>query len=229
VDQLRDLAPRGIAAFEVGEVSVEIPTGVRASLAELGRQERATPYMVLLAGFTAMLSRATGQRDVCVQSTFSLRGRSELHGMIGFVGNALIQRVDNSGNPSFRELVRRTRQVVLASWGHGESLKIDRVDHSLRRVNFNYVPIESRAYEPVELAPGTFATRLDAPADSTQVRIPWDLHLWLLDSRSSTTLRLLFLRQLFLPRTARTLLEGYVELLGEMADRPDALVHGGLR
>jgi non-ribosomal peptide synthetase component F len=82
--------------------------------------EGATLFMVLFAGFQALLHHHTGQDDLAVGTDVAGRDRAELEPLIGFFVNQLVLRTDLSGDPSFRDLVRRTRQVALDAYAHQE-------------------------------------------------------------------------------------------------------------
>jgi amino acid adenylation domain-containing protein len=84
----------------------------------LSQQEGATLFMTLLAGFQLLLSRYTGQEDIVVGSPIANRTRSELEHLVGFFVNTLALRTDLSGDPSFRELLRRVRGVALGAYAH---------------------------------------------------------------------------------------------------------------
>ena len=94
------------------------PAELRAGLAALARRRGATLFMVLLAGFQALLQRHTGQEDLCVGTPVAGRGREELEGLIGFFSNILVLRGDLSGDPPFRELVARARETALGAVAH---------------------------------------------------------------------------------------------------------------
>ena len=221
LDARREVAPWGIAPAPVAEAVAVVPEPVRAGIGQLARDERATPFMVLLAGFAVLLRRTTGQDDLCFQSTYSLRTRPELEQMIGLLGNALVLRIDASGNPSMREVIRRTRTMALTSWAHGDAPLLDRTPHGIRRMNFNYVPVTHNLFDTVAFANGLTSTRLRVPSDATRVKIHWDLNLWLLDTGTSTPLRLLYMVELFHPATIEALLRGYLDVLAEIAGSPD--------
>jgi non-ribosomal peptide synthetase component F len=68
-----------------------------------------TPFMLLLAGFGALLSRYGGQSEVVVGSPIANRGRAELEPLIGFFVNTLALRVDLAGDPAFSALAGRVR------------------------------------------------------------------------------------------------------------------------
>jgi amino acid adenylation domain-containing protein/non-ribosomal peptide synthase protein (TIGR01720 family) len=88
------------------------------SLRELCRREGVTLFMAALALFDVLLHRYSGQRDIVVGTPIAGRTRSELEPLIGFFINTLVLRCDLSGNPTFRELLRRSREVTLAAYSH---------------------------------------------------------------------------------------------------------------
>ncbi|GAA3445147.1 hypothetical protein Pve01_45600 [Planomonospora venezuelensis] len=84
-----------------------------AAVAGLARRARCTPYMVLFTAYQVLLARHTGQDDFCVGTPSAGRNRVELESMIGFLSTTLPVRCDVSGDPTFTELLRRTRRAVL--------------------------------------------------------------------------------------------------------------------
>lgn len=95
------------------EVEFQIDADLAAAIGALGRRTRCTPYMVLLSAYQVMLSRHTGQTDFCVGTPSAGRGSTELETMIGFLSTTLVLRCDLSGDPTFGDLLKRTRKVVL--------------------------------------------------------------------------------------------------------------------
>jgi aspartate racemase len=107
-----------------------LPVRLLEKVRALGQQEGATVFMTLLAGFQLLLSRYTGQKDVVVGSPIANRPRSELEHLIGFFVNSLTLRTDLSGDPSFRELLRRVRTVALEAYAH-QDLPFERLVEEL--------------------------------------------------------------------------------------------------
>lgn len=89
-----------------------------AALKILSRDEETTLFMTLLAAFKTLLFRYTGQNDIVVGSPIANRDRTEIEDLIGFFVNTLVLRTDLSGNPSFRQLLARTREVALGAFTH---------------------------------------------------------------------------------------------------------------
>ncbi|HKH43059.1 MAG TPA: amino acid adenylation domain-containing protein, partial [Thermoanaerobaculia bacterium] len=97
---------------------VRLPSGLTRQIETLGRREGATLFMVLLAGFQALLARSSGQQDLAVGTPVAGRNRVEIEGLIGFFVNTLVLRGDLSREPTFRELLGRTRETALAAHTH---------------------------------------------------------------------------------------------------------------
>ncbi|HSL83444.1 MAG TPA: amino acid adenylation domain-containing protein, partial [Thermoanaerobaculia bacterium] len=89
-----------------------------AALGRLGRERGATLFMVLLAGFYALLHRSGAGDDLAVGSPIANRTRAETEGLIGFFVNTLVLRTDAGGDPTFGELLARTRETALGAYSH---------------------------------------------------------------------------------------------------------------
>jgi amino acid adenylation domain-containing protein len=99
-------------------LAFEVPPELAEQLRAFARKEGATLFMVVLAAFQVLLYRYTGQDDVSVGSPIANRNRPEIENLIGFFLNTLVLRTDLSGEPGFRELVKRVREVVMGAFAH---------------------------------------------------------------------------------------------------------------
>ncbi|MBC8086500.1 MAG: amino acid adenylation domain-containing protein [Phycisphaerae bacterium] len=104
--------------FEGVSVSTLLTPAIRDNIRALGQRYDATPYMVLLAAYTTVLQRYTGQSDVLVGSPSAGRSRPETHGLIGYFANTIVQRARFANNPTFAELLRSVRESALAAYDH---------------------------------------------------------------------------------------------------------------
>src|SRR5262249_6599789 len=107
------------------------PSALLLRTRKLGASVRSTPYVTLLAAFVALLRRYTGQNDLMIGSPVSNRARLELESLIGLFINTVALRADASGDPSFRELLGRVRDVVLGAQAHAE-VPFERIVEELR-------------------------------------------------------------------------------------------------
>ena len=105
-----------VQTFRGAHQSLLLPKAIGSALNALSREEGATLFMTLLAAFKVLLRSYTSQDDVIVGTPIANRNRLEIEKLIGFFVNALVLRTDLSGNPTFRELVRRVREVCLGAY-----------------------------------------------------------------------------------------------------------------
>jgi amino acid adenylation domain-containing protein len=101
-------------AVQEFELKPELVEGLKG----LSRSEGVTLYMMLLAAFQTLLHRYSGQEDIAVGTPIANRNREEIEGLIGFFINTLVMRTGMGGDPSFRELLGRVREVALGAYGH---------------------------------------------------------------------------------------------------------------
>src|SRR6185369_13406664 len=111
-----------VQSFRGTSRPVRLPATLTRQIEALARREGATLFMVLLAAFQTLLARTSGQDDIAVGSPVAGRNRMEIEGLIGFFVNTLVLRGDLSGDgtgdPSFRDLLGRTRETALAAYLH---------------------------------------------------------------------------------------------------------------
>src|SRR5262252_6376269 len=115
-----DHARPAVPSYRGGREWVEIGPQLSEGLRKLSQREGATLFMALMAAFKTVLMRYGGGEDLSVGTPIANRTRREVEGLIGFFVNTLVLRTDLSGNPSFRELIRREREVALGAYGHQE-------------------------------------------------------------------------------------------------------------
>jgi amino acid adenylation domain-containing protein len=101
-----------------GWLNFTIDATLTHQLRELGRREGATLFMTLLAAFTVLLHRYSGQEDVVVGVPTAGRLRPEFEQLIGFFVNTLALRVDMQGVPTFAALLARVRRTALDAYAH---------------------------------------------------------------------------------------------------------------
>ncbi|HVS00541.1 MAG TPA: amino acid adenylation domain-containing protein [Thermoanaerobaculia bacterium] len=111
--------------FSGASLPVSLP-----AVGELCRREGVTPFMVLLAAWSALLGRHAGRQDVLVGTPIAGRNRREIENLIGFFVNTLVLRADLSGAPGFGELLGRVRRTALDAYTH-QDLPFDRLVEEL--------------------------------------------------------------------------------------------------
>ncbi len=95
-----------------------LDAGLTAALSALSRRQGASLFMTVLAAFTGLLRRHTGRGDFPVAIISAGRTRAELEPLVGYFTNTLVIRAAAEGDPSFGELLARTRGATLAAYDH---------------------------------------------------------------------------------------------------------------
>src|SRR5581483_7693345 len=94
------------------------PPALTARVQAYGRANGATLFMVLMAGWQALLARYARQRDVAVGVPVAQRPRPELEPLVGFFLNTIVLRTQVRGGESWRALTTDVRAQALAAYAH---------------------------------------------------------------------------------------------------------------
>jgi len=189
-----------------------------AALKALSRQERVTLFTTLLAAFKVLLHSYTNQEDLFVCTPTANRNRTEAKGIIGYFVNLLILRTDLSGNPSFRELLSRIRQVSSAAYAH-QDLPVQRlvdclnlVQTPLSQVMFAFQNVPK---QPLKL-PGLTVISLDIDNGMAD----FDLFLSMQEEAENLTGVLKYNSSLFDDATITQMLQQFQILLESIVSNP---------
>ncbi|HEX6367446.1 MAG TPA: amino acid adenylation domain-containing protein [Longimicrobium sp.] len=213
-----------VQSFRGGVQPLAVAPAVADGLRAVGRREGATPFMVLLAGFQALLHRYSGQDDLVVATPIAGRNRRQTEGMVGFFVNTLALRARFGGDPTFRELVRQVKETTLGAYAH-QDLPFERLVEEL-------APERSLAHNPLvqvvfsfqAAPPGAPLPAVAAPSDTPQFGsglAKWDLMLFLAETAQGLTGGLEYGTDLFDPPTAERMAAHLQVLLAGAAADPD--------
>jgi amino acid adenylation domain-containing protein len=119
-----------IQTFVGADHRKQLPQQLSVSLNELSRSEGVTLFMTLLAAFQTLLHRYSRQEEIVVGTPIANRHLRETEDLIGFFVNTLVMRASFSGNPSFRQLLQRTREIALGAYTH-QDLPFERLVEEL--------------------------------------------------------------------------------------------------
>ena len=202
---------------------VELPLPLVEALDKLSRAEGCTLFTTLLAAFQTLLARYTRSTDVVVGSTVSNRDRPGTENAVGYFENLVVLRGDCSGDPSFREMISRTRNVTAGAWAN-RTLPFQKVLealHPARNPQHNPIcqvmftleedPLPERTVAGLTFVPFELDNETSKLALSMElVRTPVGLHGWVEYSRA-----------LFDADRISRLVEHFVTLLQAALEKPD--------
>jgi len=200
-----------------------LPAGLTAPLQALARREGATLFMTLLAAFETLLARWSRQDEWLIGTPVAGRARSETERLIGFFVNTLVLRVDVAGDPTFTELLARTKQEALAAFGRQDT-PFDRVvdavqperDRSRTPLFQVYFTLQNAPRRELAL-PGLRAEAVEIDTGTTKV----DLSLALEESPAGLMARWEYGTDVFAPETVAQLARSYETLLAGIVAEPE--------
>ncbi|WP_158621682.1 non-ribosomal peptide synthetase [Corallococcus aberystwythensis] len=213
-----------VQTYRGAQVPVVLSQAVTRGIKALCQQEVATPFMALLALWQVLLALYSGQEDFAVGSPIAGREEGELEGLVGFFVNtlALRARVDRRG--SFRQLLRRVKEVALGAYAH-QDLPFERLVEALRPARApSRAPLFQVLFSTRDTAPrspaGEELTLRPLNAEGTTAK--FDLELSLAESPDGFAGELVYDTALFEPRTAARMAEHFRTLAEALVARPEA-------
>ena len=134
--------PRPPVASTLGaRFHAKLDAEVVARLRGVAGEEGVTLFMALLAVWQTLLARLSGQTDVIVGTPISTRDEEDYEKVVGCFINNIALRGDLSGEPTYRALLQRTKQTVLAAFRHA-AFPFDMVVDTIK-------PQRTAAYNPI--------------------------------------------------------------------------------
>ncbi|WEZ62239.1 plipastatin non-ribosomal peptide synthetase PpsC [Bacillus subtilis] len=118
LDLPADHARPPVRSFAGDKVSFTLDQEVASGLHKLARENGSTLYMVLLAAYTAFLSRLSGQEDIIVGSPIAGRPHKDLEPILGMFVNTLALRTRPEGGKPFVQYLQEVRETALEAFEH---------------------------------------------------------------------------------------------------------------
>ncbi|MBS1808491.1 MAG: amino acid adenylation domain-containing protein [Acidobacteria bacterium] len=208
--------------YRGAQVSLTLPTVLRAALQALSQQAGVTLFMTLLAAWQVLLARYSQQEQVVVGTPIAGRTHVETENLIGFFVNTLALRGDLSGNPTFQEFLHRTREAALGAYAHQE-LPFEKLVEELHPVrSLNHSPIFQVMFA-LQNAPRVTAQWGEAKLQTVKREsrsAKFDLSLDVYETTEGLEAWLEFDTDLFTAETATRMLEQWQTLLQSIVQMP---------
>ncbi|MGV9798973.1 amino acid adenylation domain-containing protein [Mycobacterium sp. NPDC003449] len=167
--------------FRSQRSTLRLPADTVDKVSALARDTGATPYMVLLAAFGALVNRYTHTADFLVATPVLNRDTDET---IGYYGNTVAMRMRIDPATGFHELVTATRDTALGAFAH-QRVNLDRVVRELNpdrrhgaermtRLSFGFREPDGGGFSP----DGVTSARAELRGQHTQLplgfMVEWD-------------------------------------------------------
>lgn len=207
-------------SFRGGLVRFQLPGDLTAAARSTALQESCTFFMLLLAGFAVTLHRLSDQSDMLIGSVSGGRDHPDLERLMGYFLRTLVIRADLRGNPTFREILRRVRDVLVEALCH-DTVPFQRLvqavtpDRDLSRSPLFQVTFSIEPPMP-GLGPQWDLSEMDAGTTVSK----FDLSIELEDRGDVIIGRAIYSSDLFEASTISELLSDYTGLLRQALSDP---------
>ncbi|WP_443667744.1 amino acid adenylation domain-containing protein, partial [Gordonia paraffinivorans] len=222
-----------VATHRGAMVSTPLPVEVGARVNRLARERGVTPFMVVHAALTVLLSRMSATDDIVVATPIAGRGQQVLEPLVGMFVNTLLLRTGVEPRARFTDLLDRVRSVDLEAFAHADvpfEAVVDRVQ-----------PVRSQAFAPLaqvmitvtdhtpakvdaSIDAGAGALRIapvEAPVVPAQYDLSWTIGL---GGDGDGQVQIVYATDLFDDHTVRRLLERFIDVLDHLSAHPEGPV-----
>jgi amino acid adenylation domain-containing protein/FkbH-like protein len=212
-----------VQGFRGASQTFTFPAHLVEGLKQLSRKSGVTLFMTLLAAFKTLLYRYSRQEDILVGSPIAGRSRVETEQSIGFFVNTLVLRTDLSGDPTFKELLTRVRNVALGAFAH-QDMPFERLVEELHpERNSSYAPFVQTMFvfqnSPTESLefPELTVTPLEIKGDTSK----FDLSLFIEERKDGLTAGFEYCTSLFDDSTIARMWGHLQTLIEEIVQNPE--------
>ncbi|WP_139487924.1 non-ribosomal peptide synthase/polyketide synthase [Brevibacillus dissolubilis] len=214
-------------SFEGDLVSFELNSDVAAKLQQLAKEHGVTMYMLLLAGYTTLLSRYTGQEDIIVGSPIAGRPHDDLKDVIGMFINTLALRNVPKAELTFVEYLNQVKETALAAYENQdypfdelvEKLDLKR-DMSRSALFDTMLVLQNFDSDEFEMEGLTFTAY-----KSDDVKSKFDLTLTAVEAEDRIHCVFTYSTDLFRRDTIERLAVHLVQMFAGIADQPSQKLH----
>lgn len=217
-----DYARPAVQSYQGKELPFSLSQQLVQSLRQLSQAQGATLYMALIAAFKVLLTRYSGQTDICVGLPIANRQQQELENVIGFFVNTLVLRTRLTSNITVRQLLQQVKDTTLAAYANQDVPFEHLVDALQTQRNTSYMPLvqvvlvlQNAPQKGLDL-PGLRLTELGYQHRTSK----FDLIMDMTESPEGITGRLEYSTDLFDESSMQCFIEHFQVLLQGIVDHP---------
>jgi amino acid adenylation domain-containing protein len=223
-----DRPRQAMQTYEGKALTFVLPPHLTVALKKVGRAEKATVFMTLLAAFFALLYRFSRQEDIIVGCPIAGRNQLDAEGMIGLCVNTLAIRSFLFPGQSFRELLRQVRLRTLEAY-ENQDLPFEKLVEklSLQR-SLNIPPVFQTLFQLRNFPAGipTINGCLIERFELDEVLVKADLTLEITETTRGLSCRFEYPVALFDHESVARIAGHWQTLLTDIAANPDITLSG---
>ena len=223
LDLVTDMPRPRLRSFDGVRLSWTPPETLWFQFKRVALEATVTRFTAFLALFAMLLREYSGSDDIPVATPVSSRKHRETQPLIGYFLNTIVYRLDLSGDPTFREILERTRLVTLEAMANSDlpfeflmnKLGAERDPSRAPLVDCSYA--FGNDHKPASAPAGLTLEEFD-----TYYRSAWlDINLGVNDNTDHALVALDYLTAIFLPSTAQRMMLHFQRLFAQAVEDPD--------
>ena len=228
LDLPADGARPPVQSYQGATYQFQVGAELTGKLKSLSREQGATLFMTLVAGFQALLYRYTGQRDFVIGTPVANRSRQEVEPLIGFFVNLLVLRSEFTAEMTFAEHLKRVRETALDAYAHQE-LPFEKLVEELQpERDLSRSPVFQVLFAlqnaPTDLLSPDLAGVELIPLDIERGITRYDFGVSVLELKGNLHVAFEYSTQLFAASRIRRMAQHYVNLLESIVTGPQQRV-----
>ncbi len=206
-------------------LSFDIPEITSSKLRAFNNREGITAFMFFLTVFEILLAKYSNQLDIAIGTPVANRPLQEFEDIIGFFVNTLVLRLDLEGNPSFIELVNRTKTTSLDAFSHSQIPFEMLVDAIQPERNLSHSPLFQVMFVMHNLENVT--RKIELPGLVLETIEPhvgvakFDLTLTIVETQHGFSGALEYSSDIFVPDTIRRMIGHFQQLVDTLLIDPE--------
>ena len=206
--------------------NITIPSDLIEKIKSFSRKERATPFITFIAALQLVLHRYTGHENLLLGYYVSGRSQSEVKDLLGQYSSLAVIKTEFSGDPDFREIVKRTRRSIFDTYAH-RHMPVSNIsgyrgdEGSLNLTlfpvvfNFHNFPYPSWELCSLVIEPEPIAS------DTSR----FDIEISIIPGKEEWTIPVQYRKDIYTENTIERILDHYRNILSSAIDKPDESIH----
>jgi len=224
IDNTRVFGKKGESVAQSTTVSPDLYEKIKSFC----KGERATPFIVVLAGLQVLLYKYTHRDNMLLGYLNAGRNVGELSGLLGHFSTLGVIKTTLSDDLNFRDIVKHTRKEFFYSYSQ-ENLIISNLNDNLQKGKFNprqpffplVVNFQNFPGKNWELHDLDIKTE---PVVTDTARFDMELIIYFFENEWMVTAQ--YRKDLYAESTVRQILDNYQNVLLFVIDNPDSPVRG---
>jgi amino acid adenylation domain-containing protein len=212
-------------SFKGATYTAHIPAHLVKAITELGQRHGASLFMVLMAGYSAVLSRYAKQQDLCIGFPISGRNQPELEELIGLFVNNLAVRCQLDDNPTVAEFIHQVRDNMLEAYSNQDVPFDTLVDALDIERSLAYTPLVQASLvlqtRSLESLLHKYVDKQTQPYELALTSAKYDINLICYETENGIDAVMEYATDLFKTQTISNMLEHFQHVLSAMVASPD--------